>query len=741
MKVLNLSELSNKIGIPKNILLDVIEEIRKEELANSLIIDELLIIVENKDISIIERMQKNKNVSLLDLATKFGLSAKILEKILQWMVFKNLISDEWAKRVIENITPLLEVNIDKSEVEVGETLTVTMKIVAQDYIRPAYIDVSHSDGVLPENLPIALEQIAPSEEGYYEILKFKAIYYGINKIEIKLKGKIRDVDFEKVGSCQVTVYPRKPNLKANIYADKLSYGRSANLNIQIANYGAGDAKDIALKNPEKLEEYFEIIQQIPKEQRIPAGEKKDFQIIVSPKKSGNFKIEGLILEFKDMMDRTYFSEPISFETRVETPQPKIDLKVSYPDQAKPNEDIQLNWAFRNFGAEARDVQIKIDFSEGIKLVRGYKDKKWTYLLPGYDEYFSSFIRVERDIEEVIKNIRIKYIDIEGIRHEINLTGQDVGGDKPIKISITEYPSNIGKFRDEVLIGKALKVNFIQVPVQPLQESIKLRDLGLELRSLLGKGGFAATFLAVNKKGESVVVKMPLELYSYIREGVDFSAISKKIVEKFSKEAKILERIHHPHLIKFIDFKKGYAMIVLEYCKNGSLRTLLNSLGRLDLQTALIIAIQTGSALDYLHKNEILHLDIKPSNILFTSDGILKVSDFNIARLMSSEEESKSQGTPGYAAPEQIYKEFGKVGPYTDVFSLAVVLYEMLSGTKPFSVEDYEERVISEVPKPINGIPGELNDILIKALSKNIKDRFKTALEFIDKLTEIYIRYC
>jgi hypothetical protein len=742
VRILDISKLSDEIKVPKDILLNIIEEMKKEEHENVLVVNDVVVVIEEKDILMIKELLKDEKISLLDLMTKINVNSEIAKEILQWMASKNFISSERAENVIKNVTPLIEVDIDKSEVEVGDYLIAKVRIVAQDFIRPVNIDVVYSEGLLLEGMPISLEQIAPSEEGYYETLKFRVIQHGINKIEVKVKGKIRGVDFEKIISRQVTVYPRKPKLKVNVHIEKVLFGRQADLNIQVLNTGYGDAKDVTIKNPEKLKEYFDIIQDIPKGQIIPPGDERSFQVSVLPKRSGDFKIEGLFLEFKDMMDRTYLSEPINFDIHVETPQPKVVLKVSYPEQTRPSENTELIWTLHNFGAEARDARIRVQFSDGVKFIRGYMDKKWPILASNYDEHFSSIVNLERSVEKVIEKVEVSYTDVEGIQHSLILTGQEVGGDKPIKIGGRKYYGNIREFVRTVLINKPLEVTFISV--KPIKE-IKGRIYDLEVYSVLGKGGYGATLLAIDKYGRNVVIKMPLELCSAIEEGREkyFPTISGRVYDAFSREAEVIKRLKHPHIIRVLDVVKEQAIIILEYCANGSLRTLLDNLGRLDLKTALTVAIQIGSALEYIHtEHRIQHLDIKPSNILFTSDGILKVSDFNLARLMgtvSGESKSKIQYTPGYAAPEQMHRDLGNLGPYTDLFSLAAVLYEMLSGRTPFNVENYEKRVISEIPRYIEGIPRDLNELLIQTLSKRPEERVSSADEFIVNLAEIYVK--
>jgi tRNA A-37 threonylcarbamoyl transferase component Bud32 len=746
VRILSISKLADKYDLSQNTLLDVIKEMKEElekEIRNILIVNDYIIVIDEEDILMMKWLLKDEKISLLDLMSKIGVnSTEVAKEILRWMVSKNYVSSEKAENVIKSVAPLVEVNIDKSEVDVGDYLVARLRIVSEDFIRPVNINVTSSEGLLLESTPISIEQIAPSEEGYYEAFRFRAVKYGVNTIEIKVKGKVRNIDFEKTVSRQVTVYPSEPKLRVNVYVEKMLFGRQADLNFQILNYGYGDAKDIIIKNPEILEKYFNIIQDIPKGQIIPPGDRKNFQVIVSPKRSGNFKIDGLILQFRDMMDRTYLSEPINFDVYIETPQPKIELKVSYPEQTRPNEDVELTWIIRNFGAEAKDVRIRIHFSEGIKFIRGYKDQLWPTLIHDYEGRFSSIVSLEGSVKKVIEKVEIGYTDIEGIQHSLILTGQDVGGDKPIKIGgpPTRY-RDIMEFVRIAIISKPLEANFI--PVKPLKE-LRRRIYDFEVYSILGKGGYGATLLATDRRGQNVVIKMPLELCYAIEEGreKDIPTISGEVYRAFSREVDIIRMLKHQHIIKVLDIKSERAIIVIEYCANGSLRTLLDNYGRLNLKTALTIAIQIGSALDHIHTNRILHLDIKPSNILFTSDGILKVSDFNLARLMdvvSRESKSKPKYTPGYAAPEQIYKDLGNLGPYTDLFSLAAVLYEMLSGRTPFNVENYERRVTFEIPKYIEGVPRELNELLIQTLSKKPDDRITKANEFIANLAEIYAK--
>ncbi|RLG87579.1 MAG: hypothetical protein DRO18_03070 [Thermoprotei archaeon] len=179
---------------------------------------------------------------------------------------------------------------------------------------------------------------------------------------------------------------------------------------------------------------------------------------------------------------------------------------------------------------------------------------------------------------------------------------------------------------------------------------------------------------------------------------------------------------------------------MKFCEGGSLRGVLNVQRRLEIRDALILGIQVSDALSYIHGLGIAHRDLKPENILFTKEGILKVTDFNIAKVMRTVSPSSSRltpYTPGYGAPEQIYRGYGKVGPWTDIWALGIILYEAIVGEHPFNFHDYEES-IKEKPN-LKRLPRELRDLISKMLCEEPKER-PNAKEVKEELLTVLLKY-
>src|SRR5512138_3823519 len=203
--------------------------------------------------------------------------------------------------------------------------------------------------------------------------------------------------------------------------------------------------------------------------------------------------------------------------------------------------------------------------------------------------------------------------------------------------------------------------------------------------------------------------------------------------RFEREALSLAQLQHENIIHVYDFYKeqGAFFIVLEYVEGIDLYDLLERCGRLPLDVAAIIAMQVARALDYAHYAGIIHRDIKPANIMLSRSGGVKLMDFGIARDPSFAgdltETGTGLGTPSYMSPEQILGD--KLDFRSDLFSLGIVLYQMVTGRKPF-VEDEQKSVMHKIrlekypsPRKLNAeIPRELDRILARCMQKLPRDR-------------------
>ena len=259
----------------------------------------------------------------------------------------------------------------------------------------------------------------------------------------------------------------------------------------------------------------------------------------------------------------------------------------------------------------------------------------------------------------------------------------------------------------------------------------------ELLEVVGSGGMATVYKAQDRLlNRFVAVKILKDSMKYDSE----------ILEKFSSEAKAAASLSHNNIVSVYDVgtSDGISYIVMEYIDGETLKEYINKNKPIKWQTACEIAIQIANALSAAHENGIIHRDIKPHNILITKDATVKVADFGIARAVSSDTVvagGSALGSVHYISPEQARGGF--VDNSSDLYSLGVVLYEMLTGSLPFdgdnavsiALKKLEEEPLS--PKVINlDIPQTLDTIVMKAISKEQHMRYKSAEDFAADLKEL-----
>jgi serine/threonine-protein kinase len=216
-------------------------------------------------------------------------------------------------------------------------------------------------------------------------------------------------------------------------------------------------------------------------------------------------------------------------------------------------------------------------------------------------------------------------------------------------------------------------------------------------------------------------------------------------ERFLHEAQAAGSLQHPNVITIYDFGEveGHLYIAMEFVEGQDVAELLAHEVPLTVTHKLDIAIGVLQGLAFAHKRGIVHRDIKPANIRVDGDGNARIMDFGVAHLASSEMTRTGVviGTPSYMAPEQILG--GKVGPEADIFSVGAVLYELLTGTRPFAggpLQAVMYRVLSESPLPLEvaapGLPVRLNDIVMRALTKDPEKRYPTAVAMANDLLAV-----
>jgi class 3 adenylate cyclase len=259
------------------------------------------------------------------------------------------------------------------------------------------------------------------------------------------------------------------------------------------------------------------------------------------------------------------------------------------------------------------------------------------------------------------------------------------------------------------------------PLRPADSPIKIP--GFRLIRRLGQGGMSRAFLAEYEMTGSLRV---LKVLNVAEGGFD-------LLRRFLQEYELISQIRHPHVATIFDRgqTESHAYIVMEYFAGGELRAQMD--GPLPPAQALDYLRQICEALVALHARGIVHRDLKPDNILLREDGTLVLADFGIAkdtsRTLSQTRHGEGLGTPFYLSPEQAVG--GKLDQRTDLYSLGVMFYEMLTGAKPYAADDAPSLLNRHVNDPVPRLPGELDvfqPLLDRLMAKNIDERFAGSRE-------------
>jgi hypothetical protein len=265
----------------------------------------------------------------------------------------------------------------------------------------------------------------------------------------------------------------------------------------------------------------------------------------------------------------------------------------------------------------------------------------------------------------------------------------------------------------------------------------LIDERYELRGLLGSGGMADVYLAHDEVLDRDVALKVLK---------DHYAQNEEFIERFKREAQSAASLSHPSIVSIFDRGESedgtYYYIAMEYLPGGTLKERILKRGALSPQIAAEVALQIAGALQEAHEQGMIHRDIKPRNILITHSGHVKVTDFGIARAAEATTISdlgEILGSVKYMSPEQAMGE--GVGPASDLYSLGVVLYEMLIGRVPFEVATPEELCARHAagelppnPREVNPkLPQGMDALVMKLLATEPKDRYASAGELIEDL--------
>jgi serine/threonine protein kinase len=268
-----------------------------------------------------------------------------------------------------------------------------------------------------------------------------------------------------------------------------------------------------------------------------------------------------------------------------------------------------------------------------------------------------------------------------------------------------------------------------LPMPSLRPGVQFRHYRIE--ELVARSGMASIYRATDMRtGRPVAIKVPHP---------DMEA-DPVLFDRFKREIEIGERLDHPGVMKVLDSgEPGEVYMVMEWVEGRLLRKLISENRRLPMERACSITIAICDALDYIHRNGVVHRDLKPENIMIDDEDRIKLIDFGIAgktgaRRLTFGKLSQVAGTPDYISPEQVK---GKRGDgRSDIYSLGVILYEMVTGETPFAGANpfavMNDRLMNNPipPREVNPeISLQLQEVIYRALEREPQDRYSTANEF------------
>ncbi len=259
---------------------------------------------------------------------------------------------------------------------------------------------------------------------------------------------------------------------------------------------------------------------------------------------------------------------------------------------------------------------------------------------------------------------------------------------------------------------------------------------------LGKGAMGVVYL-----GRDPVIGRLVALKT-IRVAAEDDIEQREFNERFLREAQAAGTLSHPNIVTVHDVgeEDEISFIAMEYVEGKNLKQIIREKDRLAFERTADVIAQVAAALDYAHRKGIVHRDVKPANIIITPDGTVKITDFGIAKIETSSltETGQFLGTPNYMSPEQVTGE--TVDGRSDIFSLGVVLYELLTKRKPFlgdNVTSISYKIVHEEYPRLQtidpGIPSEFVPIVAKALAKDPASRYQRAADFGESLSELGAR--
>ncbi|OOZ37204.1 serine/threonine protein kinase [Solemya velesiana gill symbiont] len=268
----------------------------------------------------------------------------------------------------------------------------------------------------------------------------------------------------------------------------------------------------------------------------------------------------------------------------------------------------------------------------------------------------------------------------------------------------------------------------------MNSEIGIKIPGYRIEKLVAKSGMASVYLATQSSlGRPVALKVLTD------------PETPQFFERFFNEGRYVAKLSHNNLVAIYDIGQGegFYYIAMEYLPGGNLKTKINQ--GIRPKSALKLISQVATCLSYVHSQGLVHRDIKPSNILFRSDGSPVLTDFGIAKLMQTDNDLTVTGTvmgsPHYLSSELAQGE-RKLDGRSDIYSLGVILYEMLTGKKPYSGESYAATLMAHIQQPVPTLPEKFHQyqpLLEKMMAKEPGQRFQTGGEVMKAIQDLRVQ--
>ncbi len=254
----------------------------------------------------------------------------------------------------------------------------------------------------------------------------------------------------------------------------------------------------------------------------------------------------------------------------------------------------------------------------------------------------------------------------------------------------------------------------------------------EIVDVIGQGSMGVVYKCIDTVLNRYVALKTLNLHF---------ANNPEIKERFYREAKILANLTHTNIVQVYELKEfeNFCYLVMEYLEGESLKSIISNKKPLSHLSKLEIARQIANGVSYAHSKGVIHRDLKPANIFIREDGVVKILDFGVAKLKTSNITTKGTilGTISYMAPEQLQGK--EIDERADIFGIGAIMYEMFSYRKPFhatSVTEIMHKIIHTSPDYIPRAPKNINEIIFKCLAKKPEERYQSAEELKTAIEEL-----